>query len=80
MKWLFFVQSNHLQLLSAVGFMLEAFREALQDPVEVHGEWLDMEAGVYKIQINDAYLARQFDMFLENNPEYDTYRESLEIN
>lgn len=79
MRWLFFVQTTQAQLLYSIGFMLDAFREDIQDPVTVNGHWLDKEAGVYEISIDDVLLSHEFDAFLEINPEYDTYRECREV-
>jgi hypothetical protein len=79
MRWMFFVQSTHAQLLLAVASILDAFREDIQDPVEIKGRWLDREAGVYVLEIDDVLLSREFDAFLDINPEYDTYQECPEV-
>ncbi len=89
MRWMFFVQnsSSHrtytpggrFSLLTNIGSLLDSFRSELNDPVQIEGHWLDEEAGVYELVIDDVLLGAEFDAFLEMNPEYDTWQECPEV-
>jgi len=79
MKWHFFEKSKKSlldghTLLFSVATMLEHFREE-NGQVVMNGSWVDREAGVYVIEIVDPIICFVFDSFLDNNPEYDHWRE-----
>lgn len=84
MRWFFFAQSEGRsaadQLLYAIGSMLDCFKEDMGDrALVVSGHWVNGDQDMYEIEIGDALLASEFDAWLDNNPEYDTYRESPEV-